>query len=272
MKKRKITDAIVIHCTATPEGRDYRVEEIREWHRARGFEDIGYHYLIGLNGEVKSGRSEELEGAHCPEGGMNRRGVSVCYVGGVDNGGRPKDTRTKEQKLAMESLVRRLMAKFQIRKERVYGHNEFARKACPSFDVRTWVRSFACLFLLVMVMTACSPKVIRTESVRDRIALSTIRDTVYLKSQKIESYDTRDTVLIRERGDTIYKEAVRWRVIRKQGVDTVSRVVRDTIYVRDVRAERIEGEATSGREDSGWWIVGALMIGAVALWRMRSGR
>lgn len=269
MKKRKITDAIVIHCTATPEGREHKLEEIRNWHRARGFEDIGYHYLIGLNGEVKSGRSEELEGAHCPDGGMNRRSVSVCYVGGVDRSGRPKDTRTTEQKLAMESLVRRLMAKFQIRKERVYGHNEFARKACPSFDVRAWVRSFACLLVSVVMMTACSPKVIRTESIRDRVAMSTIRDTVYQKSQKIESYDTRDTVLIRERGDTVYKEAVRWRVVRKLGVDTVSRVVRDTIYVRDVHAERIEGEGSGERGSLGWWIVGALMVGALALLRMR---
>lgn len=77
--KRKI-DQIILHCTSTPEGEDFTNAQIREWHLERGFSDIGYHYVIGLNGEVRPGRPESVVGAHCK--GHNTRSIGVCYVGG----------------------------------------------------------------------------------------------------------------------------------------------------------------------------------------------
>ena len=126
---RKI-DKIIIHCSATPEGREVTVKEITAWHRARGFTTIGYHYLIGLDGTIHPGRPIETPGAHCK--GQNSRSVGVCYAGGTDAAGRPKGTRTDAQRKALRSLVADLKRRFPG--ATVHGHREFAAKACPCFD------------------------------------------------------------------------------------------------------------------------------------------
>lgn len=129
---RKITE-IIIHCTATPEGRDVTVGQVTQWHRARGFRTIGYHYLVSLDGTVHAGRAPEEVGAHCL--GHNARSIGVCYVGGLDRDTlRPKDTRTASQRKALAELVARLRRRFPG--ATVHGHREFAAKACPCFDVR----------------------------------------------------------------------------------------------------------------------------------------
>ena len=127
---RKI-EKIIVHCTATPEGRDVSVADVTRWHRARGFRTIGYHYLIGLDGRVHPGRPLEQVGAHCV--GQNATSVGVCYVGGCDKQMRPKDTRTAAQRESLRELVSELKARFPG--ATVHGHREFAAKACPSFDV-----------------------------------------------------------------------------------------------------------------------------------------
>ncbi len=130
---RKI-DQIIIHCTATPEGREVTVAEIDSWHRQRGFKGIGYHYVIHLDGRLSNGRSVEMIGAHCLN--HNSRSIGVCYVGGTDRQGRAKDTRTEAQRRALLKLCQELKQKYP--KATIHGHNEFAAKACPSFDVQAW--------------------------------------------------------------------------------------------------------------------------------------
>ena len=138
--KRKI-DQIILHCTSTPEGEDFTNAQIREWHLDRGFSDIGYHYVIGLNGEVRPGRPESVVGAHCK--GHNTRSIGVCYVGGCPPRTVPnwekkgKDTRTAAQEAALVKLVKELLQRYPG--ATVHGHNEFANKACPSFNVKTWL-------------------------------------------------------------------------------------------------------------------------------------
>lgn len=130
---RKI-DEIIIHCSATPAGRDVSAADIRRWHvKGRGWSDIGYHYVICLDGTVERGRPPRRAGAHCA--GHNARSLGVCYVGGLASDGSPCDTRTPAQRAAMRSLVRRLLAAHPG--ATVHGHNEFAAKACPCFDVAT---------------------------------------------------------------------------------------------------------------------------------------
>jgi N-acetylmuramoyl-L-alanine amidase len=126
---RKITE-IIIHCTATPQGREVSREEVRRWHLQRGFNDIGYHYLIHLDGRVEKGRSDAVIGAHCE--GHNAASIGVCYVGGCDAAMKPKDTRTAAQKAALVKTIKELKVKFPAAK--VFGHRDFAKKACPSFD------------------------------------------------------------------------------------------------------------------------------------------
>lgn len=130
---RKI-DEIIIHCSATPEGRDHSVADITAWHRARGFRTIGYHYLVHIDGRVERGRPESEIGAHCL--GHNARSIGVCYVGGLASDCKtPKDTRTPEQRRMLRELVKGLQRKY--RGAKVYGHRDFAAKVCPCFDVAT---------------------------------------------------------------------------------------------------------------------------------------
>jgi len=125
---------IIAHCAATPEGKDYTVADIRAWHKQRGWSDIGYHYVVYRDGRVMLGRPVGQVGAHVS--GRNTGTIGVCYVGGVAADGKTaKDTRTAAQRDSLLWLVRQLKAKHpSIRK--VTGHNQYAAKACPSFDVR----------------------------------------------------------------------------------------------------------------------------------------
>ena len=124
---------IIIHCTATPEGRDYTLEQIRGWHLARGFADVAYHFIIHLDGSVDQGRPLTQPGAHCQ--GHNHNSVGVVYVGGLAADGRtPKDTRTDRQKAALRNLVRDLRTRFPGAS--LHGHREFANKDCPCFNVQ----------------------------------------------------------------------------------------------------------------------------------------
>ena len=129
---RRTINRIIVHCTATPEGRVETVESIRRMHKAKGWADIGYHYLIGLNGERWNGRNVNLVGAHCE--GYNANSIGVCYVGGCDKNMKAKDTRTDKQKAALIALLKDLRKLYP--KAKIVSHRDLDRKgkACPSFD------------------------------------------------------------------------------------------------------------------------------------------
>lgn len=125
---------IINHCTATPEGKDYTVADIRAWHKARGWSDIGYHYVVYRDGRVTVGRPVGQIGAHVE--GHNTGTIGISYVGGLSADGKAaKDTRTAAQRASLLWLNQALADKHHgIRK--ISGHNQYAAKACPSFDVR----------------------------------------------------------------------------------------------------------------------------------------
>lgn len=127
---------IILHCSATPEGQDVTIEEIDRWHRERGFRACGYHYVIYRDGTVRQGRALSQVGAHTIN--HNTNSIGICYIGGLDRNGRPKDTRTDAQRDVMYALCKVLLKQFP--KATVHGHNEFANKACPSFDVAAFAR------------------------------------------------------------------------------------------------------------------------------------
>lgn len=145
--KRKITE-IIIHCSATPEGKDYTVEDVRKWHLQQGWSDIGYHYVIYRDGTIANGRDVDLVGAHCNKGGHNQHSIGVCYIGGVENKAgvatshqKAKDTRTEAQKMSLLSLL--LDLKKLYPDAQIYGHRDFdSGKDCPSFDARKEYKIF----------------------------------------------------------------------------------------------------------------------------------
>ena len=152
MKKENI-DAIVIHCSATREGQDVRASDIDKMHKERGFAMIGYNYVIDLDGTVEIGRPLTRDGAHCNTAGLsgksyNKHSIGICYIGGLDRDGNPKDTRTVAQKVALDDLVYRLIEEYPI--VEVIGHRDASPdkngngtieknewiKQCPCFDAK----------------------------------------------------------------------------------------------------------------------------------------
>lgn len=124
---------IIIHCSATPEGRSLSFEECRRDHiMHRHFRDIGYHFYITRDGTVHDGRPIEKVGAHCE--GHNSHSIGICYEDGLDANGKPADTRTEAQRKALKSLVERMHRLFP--KALIVGHHDLnPRKACPCFKV-----------------------------------------------------------------------------------------------------------------------------------------
>lgn len=129
--QRKITE-IIIHCSATREGQHFTAADIDRWHRAITYDCIGYHFVILLDGTIERGRPLEQQGAHCKD--HNRQSIGICYIGGLDANGDPKDTRTPAQREQLRRLVKELQQQFPA--ATLHGHREFAAKACPCFDVR----------------------------------------------------------------------------------------------------------------------------------------
>lgn len=127
---REITE-IIVHSTATPKGMNATAQDIDRWHRQRGFDCIGYHYVILRNGQIERGRSVELAGAHCK--GHNSNTIGVAYVGGLNENKQSADTRTGAQQIALHVLLRDLVKQYPtIRK--ISGHRDYCNTACPSFD------------------------------------------------------------------------------------------------------------------------------------------
>ena len=124
---------IILHCSATREGQNISTETIRGWHvNERGWSDIGYHFVVLLDGTVDKARPVKRQGAHVR--GKNKGSIGICYIGGCDADMNPKDTRNEAQKKSLEELISYLMESYDD--ATLHGHNEFSSKACPSFNVQ----------------------------------------------------------------------------------------------------------------------------------------
>ena len=139
MKTRLKTDYIVIHCSATRPSQDIGATDIDTWHRTRGFNGIGYHYVIRRDGTVEKGRDITVSGAHVE--GYNHNSVGVCLVGGVDEEDFrvPENNFTAKQWATLEILIRDMKKKYP--RAAIVGHTQLnPLKACPSFDVKDWLK------------------------------------------------------------------------------------------------------------------------------------
>lgn len=134
---RKI-DKIIVHCSATRPSQDIGAAEIDTWHRQQGWSEIGYHFVIRRNGQIENGRAVEKIGAHCK--GHNAESIGICLVGGIDKDGKPENNFTDAQFTSLRSLAAKLQVQFPCIQS-IHGHNEFAKKACPCFDVKKFFSS-----------------------------------------------------------------------------------------------------------------------------------
>lgn len=124
---------LVIHCSATKTNQKVTVADITLWHRQRGFNTIGYHYVIMQDGRIEAGRRLDLPGAHVE--GHNSNSIGICYVGGLNNNtGKPEDTRTNAQKKSLVELLTVLKQTYPS--AQILGHRDFpgVAKACPCFN------------------------------------------------------------------------------------------------------------------------------------------
>lgn len=126
---------LVVHCSATPEGRNHTAKDIDLWHRQRGFDGIGYNYIIRLDGTVEEGRDVNKIPSHVK--GYNKESIGICYIGGIDkNTLQPKDTRTPAQREALKKLLIELKKMYP--QAEILGHRDFPNvaKACPCFNAK----------------------------------------------------------------------------------------------------------------------------------------
>lgn len=126
---------LIVHCSATRCDRDFPVEALRVCHRQRGFAGIGYHFYITRDGEVHVCRPVHQIGAHAA--GWNDKSIGICYEGGLDERGKPADTRTYAQKCSLLDLLRQLKRDYPD--ARILGHGQLGpsvHKACPCFDAK----------------------------------------------------------------------------------------------------------------------------------------
>jgi len=137
MEIRKDTDIIVIHCTQTPDTMDIGANEIKKWHKNRGFDTIGYHFVIRRDGHVEKGRSINAVGAHAVA--VNGTSIGVALVGGGTKDMGWENNFTEIQFESLKELLEKLMSDFRIKK--VIGHYQVDdKKECPSFDVPKWLK------------------------------------------------------------------------------------------------------------------------------------
>ena len=288
-------DSIIVHCSATKAGQDFTVADIDHWHRQRGFNGIGYHYVIRLDGKLEKGRDVTLAGAHCK--GWNERSVGICYIGGLDENGRPADTRTNAQKRVLYQIIIDLQREYNILQ--VLGHRDTSPdlngdgviepyeyvKACPCFDVKEFLRSGRELLFVLLVawvvpvlLSGCRSKkeVINRESeVRVDSSLNSSSGKSLVKNKVASEKDSEvveehiEQVLFVFPVDTLRLKAgmvVKTVVDRKnvnekqllQEVDLQSVSLSDMSAKTEIHKTGVE--KTTNRTTGGWYWYGIILL------------
>lgn len=130
---------IIIHCSATRSSMDIGVKDIRRWHMAKGWSDVGYHWVIRRDGTLEQGREESVQGAHALP--YNRNSLGICMVGGIhEETFKPENNFTNDQFETLENLLWELTKKYPD--SDVKGHGTLPNipipKSCPCFPAEEW--------------------------------------------------------------------------------------------------------------------------------------
>ena len=134
-KSKRQIKYIVVHCSATKEGYPFFAKDIDKWHKTQGWSEIGYNYVIDLDGNIEVGR--DVDKIPSQVKGYNSNAIGLVYIGGLDSNMKPKDTRTIKQKQSMLDLIKNLKKLYP--NAIVQGHKDFpgVKKACPCFNAKT---------------------------------------------------------------------------------------------------------------------------------------
>ena len=288
-------DSIIVHCSATKAGQDFTATDIDRWHRDRGFNGIGYHYVIRLDGKLEKGRDVALAGAHCK--GWNEQSIGICYIGGLDENGRPADTRTNVQKRVLYQIIMDLQREYNILQ--VLGHRDTSPdlngdgviepyeyvKACPCFDVKEFLRSgrevlFVLLVALVVrvLLSGCRSKkeVINRESevrvdsslnsssgkslVKNKVALEKDSEVVEEHIEQVLFVFPVDT--LRLKAGMVVKTVVDRKNVNEkqllQEVDLQSVSLSDMSAKKEISKTGVE--KTTNRTTGGWYWYGIILL------------
>ena len=299
-------DSIIVHCSATKAGQDFTAADIDCWHRERGFNGIGYHYVIRLDGKLEKGRDVALAGAHCK--GWNERSVGICYIGGLDENGRPADTRTNAQKRVLYQIIIDLQREYNILQ--VLGHRDTSPdlngdgviepyeyvKACPCFDVKEFLRSGRELLFVLLVawvvpvlLSGCRSKkeVINRESevrvdsslnsssgkslVKNKVASEKDSEVVEEHIEQVVFVFPMDTLGLKA-GMVVKTVVDRKNVYEKQllqEVDLQSVSLSDMSAKKEISKTGVE--KTTNRTTGGWYWYGGILLALIVIyWIYRS--
>lgn len=299
-------DSIIVHCSATKAGQDFTATDIDRWHRERGFNGIGYHYVIRLDGKLEKGRDVALAGAHCK--GWNERSVGICYIGGLDENGRPADTRTNAQKRVLYQIIIDLQREYNILQ--VLGHRDTSPdlngdgviepyeyvKACPCFDVKEFLRSGRELLFVLLVawvvpvlLSGCRSKkeVINRESevrvdsslnsssgkslVKNKVASEKDSEVVEEHIEQVVFVFPMDTLGLKA-GMVVKTVVDRKNVYEKQllqEVDLQSVSLSDMSAKKEISKTGVE--KTTNRTTGGWYWYGGILLALIVIyWIYRS--
>lgn len=132
-----VPNKVIIHCSATKNKEECDISTIDKWHRERGWEMCGYHYVIQPDGRVQRGRPESKVGAHCE--GANKDSIGICLIG--------TDKYTKDQFLSLRGLIEEICLRYKIPVTEIYMHHEFESakkqgKTCPNIRAADYVISY----------------------------------------------------------------------------------------------------------------------------------
>lgn len=170
---KRAINAIVIHCAATPNGQDFKIAQLDEMHRVRGFKrdaqacrnlnptlkSIGYHFVIEIDGSVRTGRGIEEIGAHVQ--GSNAKSIGICMIG-TDKFSQAQWTALRDCLITLSSKILRrailtsdsMLKAFADAGISIKGHRDYSPdlngngiiertewiKICPGFDVAAWIK------------------------------------------------------------------------------------------------------------------------------------
>ena len=260
---------IILHCTATPEGKDFTVEDIRRWHRQRGFSDIGYHSVIYRDGSLHVGRDVNVSGAHTE--GYNTSSIGIVYVGGLTaDGSVSKDTRTEAQIETMHKLVAELKKMYPD--ATVHGHREFAKKDCPSFDVRKVV-----WLLLVAILISCHTthdttltesrtRIEETEdTVREKIVLFKELNTIIREAGSVDLAKFGITIPEGQKAFLIQQSVKEKEESRDERIVYRTKEVHDSIPYPVYIDRPVEVRQPPDKRKYFWWGVGVSLISGILI-------